>query len=121
MVRELIAPAPSQVSWREVSPAPSQPQQIRVRSRYGAAKHGTEMSLFKGTASPRGGYDKTLHLHRPEIPGVNYPVPLGNIIVGEVIEVGSEVTEHKVGDMVFNYGSFAEEHVWPQSVRRLPP
>jgi len=121
MVRELIAPAPSQVAWRETPPPPLQPQQVRVRSLYGAAKHGTEMSLFKGTASPRGGYDQTLHLHRSEVPGVNYPVRLGNIMVGEVIEIGSEVTEHKIGDKVFNYGSFAEEHVWPQSVRRLPP
>lgn len=120
MVRELIAPAPGQVAWREVPRAPLQPHQIRVRSLYGAAKHGTEMSLFKGTASSRGGYDKTLRLHRPEIPGVNYPVRLGNIMVGEVIEVGSEVTQHSVGDIVFHYGSFADEHVWSENVRRLP-
>jgi threonine dehydrogenase-like Zn-dependent dehydrogenase len=121
MVRELIAPAPSQIAWREVPRAALQPHQIRVLSHYGAAKHGTEMSLFKGTASPRGGYDKQLHLHRPELPGVNYPVRLGNIIVGQVVEIGRDVTEHRVGDMVFNYGSFAQEHIWPESVRRLPP
>jgi threonine dehydrogenase-like Zn-dependent dehydrogenase len=121
MARELVAPAPNQIGWREVPHALLQPHQIRVRTHYGAAKHGTEMSLFKGTASPRGGYDKTLHLHRAEIPGVNYPVRLGNIMVSEVIEVGSEVTQHSVGDMVFNYGPFADELVWPESVRRLPP
>lgn len=121
MVRELIAPAPNQIAWREVASRLLQPNEIRVRSHYGAAKHGTEMSLFKGTASPRGGYDKTLRLHRPELPGVNYPVRLGNIIVGEVVEVGSEVTQHQVGDMVFSYGSFAQEQVWPETVRRLPP
>lgn len=121
MVRELIAPAPNQVAWRDLPRPPLQRHQLRVRSHFGAAKHGTEMSLFKGTASARGAYDKTLRLHRPEQPGVNYPVRLGNIMVGEVIEVGAGVTEHRVGDMVFNYGSFSEEHVWPQTVRRLPP
>ena len=121
MVRELIAPAPNQIAWREVAPRPLQPNEIRVRSLYGAAKHGTEMSLFKGTASPRGGYDKSLRLHRPELPGVNYPVRLGNIIVGEVVEAGSAVTQHRVGDMVFGYGSFAQEQLWPETVRRLPP
>ncbi|MCC6456634.1 MAG: zinc-binding alcohol dehydrogenase [Caldilineaceae bacterium] len=121
MVRELIAPAPNQVAWHEIPSRPLAPHQIRVRSYYGAAKHGTEMSLFKGTASLRGGYDNRLRLHRAEVPGVNYPVRLGNIIVGKVTEVGSDVTRHAVGDMVFNYGSFAEEHVWPQTVRRLPP
>ncbi len=120
MARELIAPAPNEITWREVPSVPLKADQIRVQSHYGAAKHGTEMSLFTGTASPRGGYDKEYQLHRPEIPGVNYPVRLGNIIVGRVVEIGSEVTHHMVGDTVFNYGSFCEEHVWPQTVRALP-
>ena len=121
MIRELIAPAPGKIAWRDVELPSLKPHQIRVRAHYGAAKHGTEMSLFKGTASPRGGYDKTLQLHRTEIPGVNYPVRLGNIIVGEVIEIGSEVTLHRPGDMVFHFGAFAQEHIWPETVRRLPP
>lgn len=120
MVRELIAPAPNQITWREVARPPLKPHEICVRCHYGAAKHGTEMSLFSGKASPRGGYDNTLRLHRPELPGVNYPVRLGNIMVGEVIEVGSAVSQHRVGDTVFHYGSFAEEHVWPETARRLP-
>jgi threonine dehydrogenase-like Zn-dependent dehydrogenase len=120
MIRELIAPAPNQIAWRELERPVLQSRQIRVRSHFGAAKHGTEMSLFKGTAAPRGAFDNTMHIHRAEIPGVNFPVRLGNIIVGEVIEIGNEVTMHRVGDMVFNYGSFAHEHVWPETVRRLP-
>lgn len=121
MARELIASAPNEIAWRQVPYVPLKPNQIRVQAHYGAAKHGTEMSLFTGTASPRGGYDKEYRLHRPEIPGVKYPVRLGNIIVGRVVEIGREVTRHVVGDTVFNYGSFCEEHVWPQTVRALPP
>lgn len=121
MIRELIAPAPNQLAWREVNLPPLQPDQIRVRSLYGAAKHGTEMALFKGYAAARGGYDNTLRLHRQELPGVNYPVALGNIIIGEVVEVGSEVTAHAPGDLVFRYAPFRQEHVWPQTARRLPP
>lgn len=121
MIRELVAPEPNQIAWREVTLPPLQPDQIRVRSLFGAAKHGTEMALFQGYAAPRGGYDNSLRLHRQELPGVNYPVALGNIIVGEVVETGSAVTAHAVGDHVFRYASFRQEHVWPQSVRRLPP
>jgi threonine dehydrogenase-like Zn-dependent dehydrogenase len=40
--------------------------------------------------------------------------------VGEVIEVGSGVTRLKPGDHVFNFGSFREEHVWPETVRFMP-
>lgn len=120
MVRELIAPAPNQIAWRDVTLPPLQPDQLRVAALYGAAKHGTEMALYQGYAAPRGGYDKTLRLHRPELPGVNYPVALGNIIVGEVVEVGSQVTAHAPGDRVFGYAPFRQEHIWPQTVRRLP-
>lgn len=121
MPKELIAPTPGKIAWREVETRPLQPNQVRVRAHFGAAKHGTEMALFNGTASARGGFDKTLLLHRPELPGVTFPVRLGNIIVGEVIEIGSDVTMHQPGDMVFHYGSFTEEHIWPESIRRLPP
>ncbi len=120
MIRELIAPGPSEVAWRTTSPQSLAPDQLRVRSHYGAAKHGTEMSLFKGTAAGRGAWDKSLRLHRPGTPAFNYPVGLGNIIVGEVVEIGSAVARHQVGDQVFAYGSFKEEHIWPESVRSLP-
>jgi threonine dehydrogenase-like Zn-dependent dehydrogenase len=120
MIRELIAPGPNQVAWRTHSAQALAPDQLRVRARFGAAKHGTEMSLFKGTAAGRGAWDKTLRLHRPGSPAFSYPVGLGNIIIGEVIERGSAVTRHQLGDHVFAYGSFKEEHVWPDTVRALP-
>jgi threonine dehydrogenase-like Zn-dependent dehydrogenase len=120
MIRELVAPGPNQVAWRTHEPVALEPHQVRVRARFGAAKHGTEMSLFNGTAAARGVWDETLRLHRGGKPAVNYPVKLGNIVIGEVVEIGSAVTRHVVGDQVFAYGSFKDEHVWPETVRNLP-
>ncbi|MFN8485979.1 MAG: zinc-binding dehydrogenase [Caldilineaceae bacterium] len=121
MVRELIAPAKEQVAFREVQLPALQTGQVRVRSHFGAAKHGTEMALYKGYANQRGGYDPEYKIFNPAWPGVNYPVGLGNICVGEVVEVESDVTRVKPGDMVFNYSPFREEHVWAErSVRLLP-
>jgi threonine dehydrogenase-like Zn-dependent dehydrogenase len=120
MVRELIAPAANQVAWREVEPPALQPHQVRVLSGHGAAKHGTEMALYRGYAGPRGRYAADLRLFRTDRAGVAYPVALGNMVVGKVVEVGADVDRLKVGDTVFNYGSFREEHVWPDTVRQLP-
>ena len=120
MLHELIAPALSTVAWRAVEALALQSHQVRVRAHYGAAKHGTELSLYTGAAAARGGYDKTWRVFRTDLSGVNYPVRLGNMIVGEVVEIGSAVTRLAVGDRVFAYGAFCEEQVWPETVRKLP-
>ena len=57
MPRELIAPAQEQVAFREYESQPLQANEIRVKSQFGAAKHGSEMASYKGYAGPRGGYD----------------------------------------------------------------
>lgn len=120
MPLELIAPAKEQVAFQEYESPLLQPKQVRVKSLFGAAKHGTEMALYKGYASPRGRYDSDYKLFIGETEGVRYPVGLGNICVGQVIEVGGEVTRLQVGERVFHYGLFRQEHVWPETVRKLP-
>lgn len=51
------------------------------------------MALFKGYAGPRGAYDREYQIFRTEEPGmVRYPSGLGNMCIGEVIELGSDVT-----------------------------
>ena len=121
MIRQLIATAPERVAFGHIDlPAPT-PTQVRVRSRWGAAKHGTEMALFKGYAGPRGAYDGDLRLFDGDRETVRYPSPLGNMCVGEVIEVGTEVTGIAAGDLVSGHGPFRQEHVWESHrVRRLP-
>lgn len=121
MPRELIAVGKEEVAFREYGSPALQPNQIRVRTRFAAAKHGTEMALYKGYANPRGRYDAEYQLFRSEEPGVRYPVGLGNTCVGEVIEIGSEVTQFQLGDRVFRYGSFRQEHVWQADTVRLLP
>jgi threonine dehydrogenase-like Zn-dependent dehydrogenase len=78
------------------------------------------MALFKGYALARGGFDKEYQIFQPSLDMVRYPIALGNMGVGEVIEVGSGVTMLKKGEWVFNYGPFREEHVWPETIRKLP-
>ncbi|MEM7283871.1 MAG: zinc-binding alcohol dehydrogenase, partial [Pseudomonadota bacterium] len=122
MPRELIAPAKEQVVFRDYESPTLQADQVRVKSLFGAAKHGSEMAFFTGYAGPRGGYDEEYKVFRAEQPGmVNYPAGLGNICIGEVIEIGSDVTEVSLGEQVFTHSTFKEIHVWSANrVRKLP-
>ncbi|NJN82621.1 MAG: hypothetical protein HC802_10360 [Caldilineaceae bacterium] len=96
------------------------PNQIRVRSRFGAASNATEMALYKGYGGERGGLDPELLVFSHERALFRYPVALGNICVGVVTEVGADVSQAEIGDTVFKSAPFREEHVWPESVRHLP-
>lgn len=121
MPREFIAVGKEQVAFRDYERPSLHPDQIRVRTRFAAAKHGTEMAIYKGYAAPRGRYDPEYQIFRAEEMGVRYPAGLGNIAVGDVIEIGSEVNQFQLGDQVFRYAPFREEHVWAaDSVRCLP-
>ncbi len=121
MLQELIAPAKEQVAFRELIWRPLAPAEVRVRSHFGAVKHGTEMALYKGYADPRGRFNSEYKLFDAAQTGVNYPVALGNICVGDVIETGAAVKDFRVGDRVFHYGSLRQEHIWPvKDVRHLP-
>ena len=121
MPTELIAPAREEVAFREYESPPLSPNQVRVRSRYGAAKHGSEMAMFQGYAGHRGNYDGELHIFTQESQMVKYPNGLGNMCVGEVTEIGKEVQDISLGDTVFAHGSFRQEHVWrADHARKLP-
>ncbi len=91
--------------------------QVRVRSEFGAAKHGTDMALFKGYGGGRGSFDGELQLYRkperadgaePGVPGLGWAV--GNMFVGKVIDVGIGVPDVGEGDTVLGYGPFREVH-----------
>lgn len=120
MPRELVAPQARRAAFRDYGDAPLKPGQVRVRSEFGAAKHGTEMALYKGYANPRGNFDGEYGVFRAETPMVTYPVGLGNMCVGTVIEVAPGVERLAVGDRVFAHGGFRETHVWPDTVHTLP-
>ena len=121
MPRELIAPGREQVAFREYESAALQPGEIRVKTLFGAAKTGSEMAAYLGYANSRGAYDEEYHIFRAGQPMFRYPVGLGNTCVGEIIELGEGVTDLNLGQRVFRYGHFREEHVWlADEVRTLP-
>ena len=114
MPRELVALAVRTPGFREYDDEPLGPGEIRVRTRYGAPKHGTELHMYRGD-SPFGD-SRWDPVERVFLPGAadqdGFPRPLGNIAVGEVIEVGPDVDGVAVGDTVAGYGPLRETQRW---------
>ena len=115
--------------WGEYEEPELKPDQVRLRSEFSAAKHGTDLAFLKGYSAKRGRYDRDKKLFIPPDrapqPAANKPErkgsPVGNMTVGEVIEIGSEVTALAVGDRVCIPGGFRETHVCPaHRARKMP-
>lgn len=117
MYKRLIAAAPSVAAFAAYEDRLVQPDEIKCKVLYAAPKHGTELSAFKGTsihATER--YDSEWQLFvqqdEHEKPDVVFGEwELGNQWVGEVIEVGSAVTDFVPGDAVCSYGGIRETQV----------
>ena len=114
MNNELVCTAVKTLAWRHGDPAPLKPDQVCVQAEFGAAKHGTEMAIYKGAIADRGAFDYEWRLHersRKDAGSSEFPVPLGNMVVGKVSEKGKDVTSLAIGDTVLAYGGFKRTHV----------
>jgi len=124
MPRQLMLVKPGELAIGEYELPDLGEGQVRVKSEFGAAKHGTEMAGFKGYARGRGRYDNELGVFvtsggplapfKPHATG-------GNMFVGTVTELGAGVTDVAVGDRVLGYGGFREIHTTAASRCRQMP
>jgi len=110
MPKRLIARSLTEFVWEEYELRELQPDQVRIRSHFAAAKHGTELNFLGGTEHPTTSvWDDNLELFRPlERERPPRPGGVGNMVVGEVIEVGDAVAGFTVGDMVFAHSGFQD-------------
>ena len=127
MPKEVIAIAPRRLVFREYDEPPLKPNEIHMRSRLSAEKHGTTLALYRGL-SPLNEkvYDSKLGLFFPKDSGrgwtASFPMHIGNITVGIITEVGNAVTNFKVGDRVYGYLPIKETHtVVENRVYSAPP
>jgi threonine dehydrogenase-like Zn-dependent dehydrogenase len=112
--RELVCVAQERLAWREYDEPPLAPDEVRIQSDFSAAKHGTEMAMFKGYAHPRGAFDPALKVfsRRPAAdPYGERGTPVGNMTVGRVVEAGPKVASLAVGERVLLHGHFRPSHV----------
>lgn len=94
MPRELVAIDVRKPVLREYEDGPVPDGHVRVKVEYGSPKRGTELTLYRG------------------IRKASFPMGLGNMCVGRVIEIGNGVQGFSVGDRVAGYGHLKETHTW---------
>jgi len=124
MPRELVAVAPRQPVIREYDDPPLGPRQIRIKTEFASPKHGTELVTYRNDPVANRPYDQAWGavMPRPVEVGLdNFPLLLGNMAVGTVVEVGSEVTRLRIGDRVFGHYRIRETQTVDEAAADLLP
>jgi 2-desacetyl-2-hydroxyethyl bacteriochlorophyllide A dehydrogenase len=114
MPRTLILDGPRTVRLSDQPSRPLRAGEVRLRSRLSGISHGTELSLYRGTSAFTDKvFDKGLRafVAPPAGSASAYPVTLGYEMVSEVSEIGPDVTEVRVGDLVHTGTPHQEETV----------
>jgi threonine dehydrogenase-like Zn-dependent dehydrogenase len=100
----LVVAAPRQLDYEAFEHVPLQPNEVRIKTLYSGISAGTELTQYRGTTPflhKRWDADKRLFLP-DETTSLTYPIrSLGYEEVGEVIEVGSAITDIPTGCKVF--------------------
>ncbi len=112
MALELLADSPGSAIVGEVEERSPDEGEIHVRSLFSAVKHGTEFRRFQSKSSDatdRWDWDLRLHVRGEEGRG-SFPFSLGNMVYGEVVEVGSGVETFREGDRVFAHAKVRDSH-----------
>ena len=122
----LVLTAPKALAFEPVDTA-CEPGEVLIRTLYSGISAGTELSQYRGT-NPfmHRAWDERARLFRPaDAPSWPYPIRnLGYEEVGEIVEVGREVTDLQVGQRVFGTwnhrthyvasADYARERVMPE-------
>ena len=121
-MKELVSPRSGVVAWRDYAERPLAPHEVRFRSLFTAAKHGTEAGLVRRTDPTLAQqYDADLNVFRDRPEPLEVVIPVGNMTAGVVTEVGVEVDAFAPGDPVYGWFGVRETHTTtPARLRRVP-
>ena len=126
MGRVVTFEGPREVGIRQYEERPLEPNEVRLRTLYSGISAGTELTAYRGS-NPylTATWDPTARLFRAGAPTFSYPVAgWGYEEVGEVAEVGPEVSFVRPGEVVWGTWGHKSTTVvredWAAR-RRLPP
>lgn len=112
--KALVLTAPRTLAFEEGAFAPLAPDEVRIRTLFSGISAGTELTQYRGT-NPfmHRRFDEAQRLFiDAEVPSWDWPVRnLGYEESGEIIEVGSGVTDLKVGQRLFGTWNHKTHHV----------
>lgn len=110
----LVFTAPRESGYQAYDDAPLKPNEVRIRTLYSGISAGTELTFYRGTnpyLTKRWDAEKRLFV--PEDTAIfSYPVMnLGYEEVGEIVEIGTAVTDIPVGTHIFGTWGHRTYHV----------
>jgi len=94
MAKELVAIDIRKPILRDYDDGPVPDGHVRVKVDFGSPKRGTELTLYRGGR------------------GAGFPMGLGNMCVGKIIDIGRGVEGLSIGETVAGYGHLRETHTW---------
>ena len=116
-MKALVATAPRVAELVDYEDREILGNEVKVKVEFASPKHGTEVVQFRGI-SPfiDENYDPEWQIFKKrdenEARGIVFgEFNLGNMFVGEIIEIGKDVTEYKVGEKVCSYGPLRETQI----------
>jgi 2-desacetyl-2-hydroxyethyl bacteriochlorophyllide A dehydrogenase len=114
MSKLFVFTAPYSGGFQVLDDPPLQPNEVRIRTLFSGISAGTELTFWRGTnpyLSRRWDADRRLFVS-DAAPTFAYPVlNLGYEEVGEIVEVGSDVTDIPVGAHLFGTWGHRTHHV----------
>jgi 2-desacetyl-2-hydroxyethyl bacteriochlorophyllide A dehydrogenase len=110
----LVFTAPGNIGYQAEAERPLAAREVRVQTRYSGISAGTELTAYRGS-NPylHKGWDAERRLFVPSgSPSWAYPLAgWGYEEIGDVVEVGSAVTDVKVGDRVYGAWGHRTHHI----------
>ncbi|WP_187999299.1 zinc-dependent alcohol dehydrogenase [Listeria marthii] len=129
-MKKLVATAPRVAALVEYNDREVLEDEVKIKVQFASPKHGTEVVDFRGISpfideefSPE--WNLFVSRETNSARGIVFgEFQLGNMVVGEVVECGSKVTEYALGDIVCSYGPIMEtvivKAVDNYKLRKLP-
>jgi 2-desacetyl-2-hydroxyethyl bacteriochlorophyllide A dehydrogenase len=121
MGKVVVFTQPRTVSFESYEDLPLKPHEVRLRTLYSGISAGTELTAFRGS-NPylHKQWDPARRLFIPaEQPSLTYPVSgWGYEEVGEVIELGGEVQDVSMGDVIFGTWGHRTHHIVEEDYAR---
>ena len=114
MGKVVVFTQPGTIGFESYDDLPLKPHEVRLRTLYSGISAGTELTAYRGS-NPylHKQWDATRKLFVPaEQPTLTYPViGWGYEEVGEVVELGSEVQDVAIGDIIFGTWGHRTHHI----------
>ncbi|GGB42121.1 zinc-dependent alcohol dehydrogenase [Fictibacillus barbaricus] len=113
-MKKLIAVQPREAGFVEYTDRSIENNQVKIKVEFASPKHGTEVIDFRGQTPFIGeDFNEEWRMFMPREegskPGIVFgEFQLGNMVVGKIVEKGSDVTEYEVGETVCTYGPIME-------------